>query len=186
MKKISLSTLLICLLGLPALAQTSQPASSQNALATWLRNAYAGRRDDLIKSAENVPDDLYNLRPGPQKEVRTYGQIFGHLANFNYLWCSQFKQERNPNEGKDLEKLEVKAKLVKALKDAFTYCDSAYAGLTDASGLEVIRIAQEDGRQAQLPRMSLLILNHTHNNEHYGNLVTYMRMKSIVPPSSQR
>jgi uncharacterized damage-inducible protein DinB len=186
MKQIVLSTLLVSLLGLPALAQTAQPASSNNALAAWLRNAYAGRRDNLIESAESVPVEIYSLRPGPQKEVRTYGQIIGHLANFNYLWCSQSKQEPNPNEGTDLEKLRTKAELVKALKDAFIYCDSAYAGLTDASGLDVIPIVQESGRQMQVPRISLLILNHTHNNEHYGNLVTYMRMKSIVPPSSRR
>jgi uncharacterized damage-inducible protein DinB len=185
MKRFFLFTLLVCSLGSPALAQTGQPSSAKNALATWLRNAYTGRRNDLIKSAENVPDDLYGLRPGPQKEVRTYGQIIGHLANFNYLWCSQAKQEKNPAEGKDFEKIETKAALTKALKDAFSYCDPAYAALTDASGLEVIQITQENGKQTQVPRMSLLILNHAHNNEHYGNLVTYMRIQSIVPPSSQ-
>jgi uncharacterized damage-inducible protein DinB len=171
--------------GLPAWGQTAASSASKNALATWLRNAYMGRRSDLVKSAENVPDDIYGLRPGPQKEVRTYGQIIGHLANFNYLWCSQARQGKNPAQGKDFEKLETKAELVAALKAAFTYCDPAYANLTDASGLEMISVTQENGKQAQVPRMSLLILNLTHNNEHYGNLVTYMRIKSIVPPSSQ-
>jgi uncharacterized damage-inducible protein DinB len=117
--------------------------------------------------------------------VRTYGQIIGHLANFNYLWCSQAKQEKNPAQSKDFEKLETRAELTQALKDSFHYCDSAYASLTDASGLEMIQITQENGKEARVPRMSLLILNNAHNNEHYGNLVTYMRIKSIVPPSSQ-
>jgi hypothetical protein len=74
---------------------------------------------------------------------------------------------------------------LKALNDAFTYCDSAYAALTDASGAEVIDITQESGRQARVPRMGLLMLNYGHNNEIYGNLVTYLRIKSIVPPSSE-
>ena len=184
---ISAAALAACLLGtvLPAAAQGTPASNSKDALAAWLRNAYTGRKNDLIKSAENVPDDLYGLRPGPQKEVRTYGQIIGHLADFNYLWCSQARQEKNPAQGKHLEKLPARAELVQALKDAFSYCDPVYANLTDASGLEIISITQENGRQASVPRMSLLILNLTHNNEHYGNLVTYMRIKSIVPPSSQ-
>jgi len=74
---------------------------------------------------------------------------------------------------------------LKALNDAFTYCDSAYAALTDASGMEVIDITQESGRQTRNLRMALLILNYGHNNEIYGNLVTYLRIKSIVPPSSE-
>lgn len=184
---ISAGALMACLLGvvMPAAAQAPPASSSKDALSAWLRNAYTGRQNDLIKSAENVPDDLYGLRPGPQKEVRTYGQIIGHLANFNYLWCSQARQEKNPAQGKDFEKLATRAELTQALKDAFGYCDPVYANLTDASGLEVLSITQEDGRQTRVPRMSLLILNLTHNNEHYGNLVTYMRSKSIVPPSSQ-
>ncbi len=185
MKRFLFFPLLTCLLAVPALTPAQDTRPPQNALAAWLRNAYTGRRNDLIQSAENVPEDIYGLRPGPQQEVRTYGQIIGHLANFNYLWCSQAKQENNPAEGKDFSKLETKAELVNALKNAFHYCDPVYANLTDASGLEVIKITQENGKQAQVPRMSLLILNHTHNNEHYGNLVTYMRIRSIVPPSSQ-
>ena len=182
--KRAFSVALIFLSGFSAFAQSAPSASSKNALASWLRKSYMGRRNDIMKSAENVPDDIYNLRPGPQKEVRTFGQIIGHLANFNNLWCSQAKQEKNPMEGRDLEKLETRAELVKALKDAFSYCDSVYANLTDTSGLEMITITQENGKQTQVPRMSLLIQNHLHNNEHYGNLVTYMRIKSIVPPSS--
>jgi uncharacterized damage-inducible protein DinB len=185
MNRFFLAVLFVFLVGPSTLAQTSQAPSSKDALATWLRNSYTGRRNDLIKSAESVPDDIYRLRPGPQKEVRTYGQIIGHLANFNYLWCSQAKQEKNPAEGKNFENLETRGELTKALKDALSYCDRVYAALTDDLGLEVIGITQENGKQTQVPRMSLLILNYGHNNEHYGNLVTYMRIKSIVPPSSQ-
>jgi uncharacterized damage-inducible protein DinB len=175
---------LASLLALPAPAQTVVNNKGMQ-LSTWLKNAYTNTRNNLIKSAEGVPDELYDMRPGPQREVRTYGQIIGHVANFNYLWCSQAKGEKNPNEGNDLEKITTKAGLVKALSEAFNYCDPVYAGMTDASGLEVIEINQEGrGKRVQVPRMSLLIQNHAHNSEHYGNLVTYMRIKSIVPPSS--
>jgi uncharacterized damage-inducible protein DinB len=181
--------LIVVLLGtwlvIPAGAQIGQQTNHKDPMANWLHNAFSTNRRNIVKSAEKVPEELYDLRPGPQVEVRTFGQILGHLANFNYMWCSQAKGEKNPGEGSDFEKLTSKAALLRALGDAFTYCDGAYAALTDASGLEIIAVTQESGRQAQVPRMSLLVLNYGHNNDHYGNLVTYMRIKSIVPPSSE-
>jgi len=185
MKKVLAIAVLGVCFGIPAAAQTGQPTSAKAPMATWLHNAFNTNRKNIEKSAEKVPEELYGLRPGPQVEVRTFGQILGHLANFNYLWCSQAKGEKNPAQGSDYEKLASKALLLRALSDAFTYCDSAYAALTDASGLEIITVTQESGRQAQVPRMSLLVLNYGHNNDHYGNMVTYMRIKSIVPASSE-
>jgi len=185
MKKVlAIAVLGICF-GIPAAAQTGQQTIPKDPMATWLHNAFSTNRKNIEKSAEKVPEEFYSLRPGPQVEVRTFGQILGHLANFNYLWCSQAKGEKNPAQGSDYEKLTSKALLLGALSDAFTYCDSAYAALTDASGLEVVTVTQESGRKAQVPRMSLLVLNYGHNNDHYGNLVTYMRIKSIVPASSE-
>jgi uncharacterized damage-inducible protein DinB len=177
--------LLGILLAIPAAAQTGQPSGPQDPMATWLHNAFNSNRKNIERSAEKVPEELYGLRPGPQVEVRTFGQILGHLANFNYLWCSQARGEKNPGQGNDFEKLATKAQLLRTLKDAFMYCDGAYGALTDASGLEIVTVTQESGRQAQVPRMSLLVLNYGHNNDHYGNLVTYMRIKSIVPASSE-
>jgi uncharacterized damage-inducible protein DinB len=183
-KGFAIAVLGICF-GIPAAAQTGQQTSPKDPMATWLHNAFSTNRKNIEKSAEKVPEELYSLRPGPQVEVRTFGQILGHLANFNYLWCSQAKGEKNPAQGSDYEKLTSKALLLRALNDAFTYCDGAYAALTDASGLEIITVTQESGRQAQVPRMSLLVLNYGHNNDHYGNMVTYMRIRSIVPASSE-
>ncbi len=185
MKRVFIVMLLGIALVIPAAAQTGQQTSPKDPMATWLHNAFNTNRKNIEKSAEKVSEDLYGLRPGPQEEVRTFGQILGHLANFNYMWCSQAKGEKNPGQGSDFEKLASKDALLRALSDAFTYCDTAYAALTDASGLEVITVTQESGRKAQVPRMSLLVLNYGHNNDHYGNLVTYMRIKSIVPASSE-
>lgn len=185
MKRVFVVVLLGILLAIPAAAQSAPQSGPKDPMATWLHNAFNNNRRNIEKSAEKVPEELYGLRPGPQMEVRTFGQILGHLANFNYLWCSQAKGEKNPGQGSDYEKLSSKALLLRALNDAFTYCDGVYAALTDASGLEIVTVTQENGRQAQVPRMSLLVLNYGHNNDHYGNLVTYMRIKSIVPVSSE-
>jgi uncharacterized damage-inducible protein DinB len=184
MRKFIFAILFVFICTAPAMAQ-APPASARDPLSSWLRNAYMGGRNNILKSAEKVPEDLYILRPGAQPEVRTFGRILGHVANFNYLWCSQAKGEKNPAHDTDFEKVESKAGLVKALNDAFSYCDVVYAGLTDSSATEIVQITQENGREARVPRISLLIQNYGHNSEHYGNLVTYMRIKGIVPPSSE-
>ena len=182
-KQILVSALLTVAAGLTLAAQ--QPAAPPTA-AGFLRNLYNGNKNNILRSAEKMPEEFYGLRPGPQQEVRTFGQHVAHVATFSFLWCSQAKGEPNPNAGRDLEKtLTSKADIMKAANEAFAYCDSAYAALTDANANEVIQITQENGRQQQLPRMGLLMLNVVHNNEIYGNMVTTMRIKSIVPSSSE-
>jgi uncharacterized damage-inducible protein DinB len=170
---------------LPGMAQQPAANAAANPLSTWLRGAFTGNRNNILRSAEKMPEEFYGLRPGTQQEVRTFGQQVGHVANFNFLWCSQAKGEKNPNAGKNLEKLATKAEFLKALTDAFAYCDGVYGALTDASGTEMIDITQESGRQTRNLRMALLILNYGHNNEIYGNIVTSLRMKDLVPPASE-
>ncbi len=183
MNKFLAIVMLGAFLAIPAAAQTDPQAA--NPLSTWLRNAYMGNRNNIMRSAEKMPEENYGMRPGSQEEVRTFGQQVGHVADYNFLWCSQAKGEKNPNAGKNLEKLSTKAEFIKALGDAFAYCDGAYNSLTDASGMETIDITQESGRQTRSLRMALLILNYGHNNEVYGSMVTYMRIKNIVPTSSE-
>lgn len=171
------------LLATAAIAQTSQPAA--NPLSTWLSGAYTRNLNTIIRTAEKMPEENYGMRPGAQEEVRTFGQQVGHVANYNFLWCSQAKGEANPNAGKNLEKLATKAEFVKAINDAFSYCQGVYNSLTDASGAETIDITQENGRQTKSLRMALLMLNYGHDNEIYGSMVSYLRMKNIVPPASE-
>jgi uncharacterized damage-inducible protein DinB len=170
----------------------ASPAFAQQAPAApptptgFLKNLYNGNKNNIVRSGEKVPEDVYGLRPGTQMEVRTFGQHLAHVATYNFLWCSQAKAEKNPNAGRDLEKtLTSKADIMKVLTDSFAYCDGAYNALTDANAGDVIDITQENGRQVKQSRMGLLMLNVVHNNELYGNLVTTMRIKNIVPPSSE-
>ena len=171
-------------LAIPAAAQQGQQPPAT--VAAYVRNAYMGNKNNILRSAEKMPEEYYGLRPGPQEEVRTFGQHIAHVANFQFLWCSQAKGEKNPNAGVNLEKtLHTKAEFQKALADSFAYCDPVYQSLTDESGAQVLDIQQENGRVTRNTRMALLMLNVVHNNELYGNLVTTMRIKSIVPPSSE-
>lgn len=174
---------LLLALAAAAFAQGAQPAED-NPMSTWLRGAYTRNQATILRTAEKMPEDSYDMRPGAQPEVRTFGQQVGHVANYNYLWCSQAKGEKNPNTA-NLEKLGTKAEFIKALNDAFAYCDGVYQGLTDRSGSEVIDITQESGRQTRNLRMGLLTLNYAHNNEIYGSMVIYLRIKNLVPPASE-
>ena len=180
----SLAILSLAALTVSASAQTD-PAAQQNPMSTWLRNAYKGNRNNIVRMAERMPEEFYDLRPGAQQEVRTFSQQVGHVANYNFLWCSEAKGEKNPNT-QNLEKLTTKADFLKAVNDAFAYCDGVYDALTDASGAQVIDITQESGRQTRNLRIGLLTLNYGHNNEIYGSMVVYLRMKNIVPPASER
>jgi len=172
-------------LSLFALPVYAQQAPAPNPLSTWLKTAWTNNKNNIVRSADKMPEENYGLRPGQQEEVRTFGQQVGHVANFNFLWCSQAKGEPNPNAGKNLEKLTSKPEFLKALNDAFAYCEPVYQNLTDASGMEMVDITQENGRQTRNLRMALLILNYGHNNEIYGSIVTMLRMKNIVPPASE-
>jgi hypothetical protein len=186
MKRTVLLAILAGAIAMPAIAQ--QPAAQQAppTAAGFLRNLYNGNKNNILRSADKMPEKFYALRPGPQQEVRTFGQHVLHAATFNFLWCSQARGEANPNAGRDLEKtLTAKADILKVLNESFAYCDGAYSALTDANANDVITITQENGREQRLPRMGLLTLNVVHNNEVYGNMVTTMRIKSIVPSSSE-
>ena len=113
----------------------AKPAGLPPTVAAYVRNAYTGNKNNIMRSAEKMPEEFYGLRPGPQEEVRTFGQHLAHVASYNFLWCSQAKGEKNPNAGNNLEKtLKTKAEFTKALADSFAYCDPAYNALTDAYG----------------------------------------------------
>jgi uncharacterized damage-inducible protein DinB len=143
-----------------------------------VRPLYEMSRNWLIKSAEQIPEADYAFKPTP--EVRSFGQLIGHLANANYMFCSAALGEKSPAT-QDFEKTTQKAALVKAIKDALAYCDGAYQ-MTDEQAAGPAELPMENMKGTKL---WVLAFNVSHNNEHYGNLVTYFRLKKMVPPSSQ-
>jgi uncharacterized damage-inducible protein DinB len=164
-----------------ALMTSAVPAAAQSkALAGALDTMNAGVARNVVEAAEKMPDADYAFQPAPDKTVRSFGGFIGHLANANYNFCSRAKGEENPNK-ENFEKVGDKAKLVAAIKAAVQYCDAVYKAQTDASLSEMVPAGQ-----SQQPRGQMLVMNISHNNEHYGNLVTYMRLKGMVPPSTER
>jgi uncharacterized damage-inducible protein DinB len=161
-----------------AMLTAPAPAHAQGkALAEALDRMHAGVARNVVEAAEKVPEADYAF--SPSKDVRGFGAMVGHIANSGFSYCSRAKGEANPNKD-DFEKVTAKAALVAGLKASVAYCDGVYKAQTDASLAEML-----PGQNPQ-PRGQVLVQNISHDNEHYGNLVTYMRIKGLVPPSTER
>ncbi len=159
--------------------KSTTPQAQDNPLSAHNRFGYGMIKIILLRSAEKMPEESYGFRP--TEAVRSYGQIVGHLADAQYTFCSAALGEKNPALALRVEKNKTsKADLVAALKDAFAYCDGAYDRMTDAAGVQTVKLMGMD-----TPKLFVLTGNLMHSAEHYGNLVTYMRMKNIVPPTSE-
>ena len=140
------------------------------------RALWDGVKGYILKSAEKMPEQNYSFKPSP--DVRSFGQIIGHVADSYYQFCSAFHGETKKS---DIEKTKTKkADLIAALQEATTYCDAAYKGITDAKIGEAVNFF---GRERT--RGFVLSFNTSHTFEHYGNLITYLRIKGVVPPSSE-
>jgi uncharacterized damage-inducible protein DinB len=167
-------TLVVAALPLPVIAQEMEEHTMGMAAVTPLHENVKGW---LIASAEQMPEDKYDYRPTP--EVRSFGELMGHVANATYMFCSGAMGEQSPNST-DFEKVTTKAEVVEGLKAAFGYCDAAYK-MSEAEAMEETTFFGQTGS-----RLWVLMFNVAHNMEHYGNAVTYLRINGMVPPSSQR
>jgi uncharacterized damage-inducible protein DinB len=148
-----------------------------NPLSTEVRTDYTTVRDYFVRAAEEMPDSEYDFKPSP--EVRSFGQQVAHVADDQYNLCAPARGETRKAAYRDIEtRLSAKADLIPALKAAFAYCDAAYETLTDAAGVA----PTTKGRT----RFGVLNWNMWHTWEHYGNVVVYLRIKGLVPPSSQK
>ena len=187
MKK-CLAVLALVALAAPAAAQQPPAAPAPPAptdLATHLKNQHNTIKRNLSGAADKMAEADYSFKPqGVAAEVRNYGQFLVHLINANNLFCSRAKGEP-AKPGMDEKATHTKADLVKALNDALAYCDTAYGAVTAANATEMMSVPSRGGT-AQIARVNPLISNLGPNWEHYGNLVTYLRAKGIVPPSSER
>jgi uncharacterized damage-inducible protein DinB len=181
MKQVWQLALLASLATAPGVIQAQQ-ASGGDPLTAALKRQFDGVARNVKEAAEKMPEDKYTYQA--TKDVRTFGGFVGHVANAHYNLCARAKGEPNPNK-QDFEKVTGKAALVKAITDANEYCASTLSGATDKWMLETI--TQGQGANAtQVPRAAVYAGNTSHSNEHYGNLVTYMRINGLVPPSTER
>jgi hypothetical protein len=163
-----------------AWAQPPGGAPQKVNLALGLQRAYEGIKRNLTEMADKMPEAEFGFKPTPAQ--RSFGQIFGHVANAQYGQCAAARGLANPNQGKNLEELlKTKAEFVKALADSFAFCDEAFKMLTDANAVELVKQGQNE-----VARGSILAGLNAHGNELYGTGAVYMRLKGLVPPSTER
>ncbi len=161
------------LAGGSAYAQAGDPVSK------GVKQLYDGMQLNITESAELVSEADYSFKPTP--EVRSFGELVGHIANSQYFFCSAAKGEESPAAADYEKDVTAKADLVAGLKASNAYCDGVYEAMTDSASADMVKFGRGD-----VTKMYVLVFNVAHDNEHYGNLVTYMRLKGLVPPSTAR
>lgn len=169
---------LLCCAALLLAVPSAAFAQNANPLTANAKIQFGALTGFVIRSAEKVPEDLYSFRATP--EVRSMAELFGHVADAMFSMCSTAAGAKPPRTG--IEKVvTAKPALIAALKEGVAYCNTVYDGMTDQRGsTETVPFYF-----GPTPRLSVLYFVVTHTYEHYGNLVTYMRLKNIVPPSSE-
>lgn len=172
-----LVTLLLLVIATPAFAQQKAPAATGAGVAA-LRAMWESQSRNILRAAEQMPESLYTFRP--VATVRTFGQLIGHVAGSQYSMCAATLGDPERGEDEVEKSATTKAQLVAALRASSEYCHRAYAQ-SDAAATGMITMYGE-----KQSRMYGLALNAIHDGEHYGNIVTYLRINGMVPPSSQR
>jgi len=149
---------------------------AQNPLTTELKMQYAESKNTIMKAADRMADADYSFKPTPGN-TRTFAQVLGHIADVQLAICGAAKGEQKRGEAERTKT--SKADVVAALKESFDYCDTAYDGLTDASGAQMIKMFG-----GERSRLGALYFNVIHTTEMYGEIVVYYRAKGMVPPST--
>jgi hypothetical protein len=172
----------LVLVGAVMLAAQPIPAGMKVGLSMYLQAGYGGLKSELSEAADMMPESDYGFRPGAAPEMRTFGQLFAHVAESQFGTCASLQAVPNPVAGKDLERdLKTKAEFVKALADSFAFCDVAFSSLTDTNALEYVKVGQ-----GEVVRSAVLTGILAHNSEMYGIATVYLRAKNLVPPSTKR
>lgn len=145
-------------------------------MSAELKQMYNGVKNNLTRMAEKMPEENFSFQPTP--EIRTFGQLVAHVADSQARTCSAVS---GAPKSVDAAKKTSKAELVAALKESFELCDAAVNGTTDENANQMV----SSGR-GQATRLLTLARTVSHSNEEYGYMAVYMRLKNIVPPSSEK
>lgn len=150
---------------------------AQNPLSTEVKAAYTNVKNNLLKAAEKMPEENYSFKPTP--EVQTFAVRVSHIADANARVCGIVKGGEQKQLGAASKT--SKEDLVAALKESFAFCDAVYDAMTDADATQTVSV----GRGGQRSKLAMLWGVVSHSNEIYGTMGVYMRLKGLVPPSSE-
>jgi hypothetical protein len=139
-----------------------------------LKQNYTRTKDVLLRAAAKMPDEGYAFRP--TAEVRTFAQVIGHISDAQAMMCGGVIGQTPKVDANKTAKADVVAEL----KKSFDVCDKAYDQLNEGNSMQVGGTGFMGGTMA-----GRLYGNLLHDNEMYGTIVVYLRLKGIVPPSSE-
>jgi len=173
-----------------ALAQTTKPAEP-DAARQALDKRVTALEKQLLAMAEAMPADKYSFAPtdaefhGEFRGVRNFAKQLKHLAAFHYVIGAAILGEAPPADAADErgpEAAKTKAEVMKYVQDSFAYLRQAVASINEKNLLTPLK--SPFGRGA-ITRLELLMGALAHSSNHYGQVVEYLRMNGIIPPSSQ-
>jgi len=165
----SLLKLAVGLLVLPSIQAQDNPFSAD------ARQTYALIKESILRAADRMPAADYSFRSTPK--VRTFGEMIAHVADAQVRMCGVVKGERPTVSAGSTN---TKAELVAALKASFDYCDPVFESMTDAAGASKVKWARWE-----MSKLGLLNWIISHDNEMYGIIGAFLRLKGLVPPSSE-
>jgi uncharacterized damage-inducible protein DinB len=150
------------------------PLPAQNApkptFTSELKQNYSRRKDQITRAAAKMPEENYSFRATP--EIRTYAQQLNHIAEVQLAVCGSVLGQKPVADTTQTSK----AGVIATLKQSFDVCDKAYDSTTEQNAED----AAGNGT-----RLGTLWFNISHDNEMYGTIAVYLRLKGIVPPSSE-
>jgi uncharacterized damage-inducible protein DinB len=155
------------------------PAGTGSPFAGELQTGYARVKDNIIKAAEKMPPESYSFKPTP--DIRTFARVVNHVTEAQVHSCGAANHTDPSAAAKVPAETADKAAIVDALKASFAECDKAYAGMTDGNITEMLQAGPY-----KRSRLSMLWGNVAHDNEQYATLSLYLRLKGLVPPSSEK
>jgi uncharacterized damage-inducible protein DinB len=179
-RRAGIVVVMLAVAALPLSSQTPAPPRPPQTFPAYLQGQYATLKRNITGSVDKMPAEHFAFKPVP--EVMTYAEMLTHIVETQYGYCGTVKGTANPGASLNFTVTD-KAAVGQLVRDSFAYCDDAFAAVTNENALEML-IRGSAPNQRQLARVNQLTQLIVHGNEHYGNLVTYMRMKGIVPPSS--
>lgn len=160
----------------------AQQAANSNAISSYLLQSYTTLAKGLTAVVTTMPGDDFAYRPpGVAAEVRTFGQIVAHVAYVTAYSCEMGDGKAVPVRQEDTTIVHDKARLLALLSETDARCIAYLSSLSDSALADILtRPAGE--RELQAVRANSIIFAIAHANEHYGNLVTYLRTRGLVPP----
>jgi uncharacterized damage-inducible protein DinB len=158
-----------------AFAAPAVYAQTANPLSAEVKGAYTSIKNNVLKAADKMSEENYGFKATP--EVQSFGQRIAHIADANMRTCAALKGEQ---KSVGAASKNTKAELVAALKESFAYCDTVYDAMTDAEATKMVSTGR--GQRSKIAALWGIV---AHDNEVYGAMGVYMRLKGVVPPSSE-